>query len=50
MADERGEIKKHMQMVEEGWKMKCDITIDLFSQRERRILDLLARLSPYLKI
>jgi hypothetical protein len=33
MVDERGrDEKSNMQMVEEGWKMKCEITIGLFSQ------------------
>jgi hypothetical protein len=47
MVDERGE---KMQMVEEGWKMKHEITTGLFSQWEHHILDLFARPSPYLKI
>jgi hypothetical protein len=37
MVDERGE---KMQMVEERQKMKYEITIDLFSRRERHILAL----------
>jgi hypothetical protein len=37
-------------MVEEGWKMKYEITTDLFFRREHHILGLCARLSPYLKI
>jgi hypothetical protein len=41
MVDERGrDEKSNMQMVEEGQKMKCEITIDLFSWRERHILGL----------
>jgi hypothetical protein len=41
MVDERGRVEKsNIQMVEEGRKMKCDIIIDLFSQRERHILGL----------
>jgi hypothetical protein len=39
-----------MQMVEEGQKIKYEITTGLFSQRERHILGLWARPSPYLKI
>jgi hypothetical protein len=35
MVDERGE---KMQMVEEGWKMKYEITTGLFSRREHHIL------------
>jgi hypothetical protein len=35
-----GEIKIKYAMVEEGWKMKCEITTGLFSQRERHILGL----------
>jgi hypothetical protein len=35
MVDERGE---KMQMVEEGQKKKYEITISLFSWRERHIL------------
>jgi hypothetical protein len=32
MVDERGRDKKsNIQMVEEGWKMKYEITIGLFS-------------------
>jgi hypothetical protein len=31
MVDERGEIKTKYAMVEEGWKMKCEITTGLFS-------------------
>jgi hypothetical protein len=34
-----------MQIMEEGRKMKCEITADLFSWREHQ-----ARPSPYLKI
>jgi hypothetical protein len=38
MVDERGRDKKsNMQMVEEGQKMKCEITTGLFSQREHHI-------------
>jgi hypothetical protein len=37
-------------MVEEGRKMKYEITIGLCSRRELHILDLCARLSPSLKI
>jgi hypothetical protein len=37
MVDERG---REMQMVEEGWKMKCEITTGLFSQQECHILGL----------
>jgi hypothetical protein len=33
-----GDEKSNMQMVEEGWKMKCEITTSLFSLWERRIL------------
>jgi hypothetical protein len=41
MVDERGrDEKSNMQMVEEGWKMKCEITTGLFSQREHHILGL----------
>jgi hypothetical protein len=41
MVDERGRDKKsNMQMVEEGRKMKCEITTCLFSWRERHILGL----------
>jgi hypothetical protein len=33
MVDERGrDEKSNMQMVEEGWKMECEITTSLFSQ------------------
>jgi hypothetical protein len=45
-----GDIKIKYAMVEEGQKMKCEITIDLFSQREHHILGLRARPSPYMKI
>jgi hypothetical protein len=39
MVDERGRDKKlHMQMVEEGWEMKCEITTGLFSRLEHHIL------------
>jgi hypothetical protein len=32
MVDERGRDKNsNMQMVEEGWKIKCEITTGLFS-------------------
>jgi hypothetical protein len=32
MVDERGrDEKSNMQMVEEWWKIKCNITTDLFS-------------------
>jgi hypothetical protein len=32
MVDERGRDKKsNTQMVEEGWKMECEITTGLFS-------------------
>jgi hypothetical protein len=37
MVDERGE---KMQMVEEGWKRKYEITTSLFSRREHHILGL----------
>jgi hypothetical protein len=37
MVDERGE---KMQMVEEGQKREYEITTYLFSQQERKILDL----------
>jgi hypothetical protein len=37
MVDERG---REMQLVEEGRKMRCGITIGLFSRRERHILGL----------
>jgi hypothetical protein len=51
MVDERGrDEKSNMQMVEEGRKMKCKITTGLFSQRERHILCLRARLSLDLMI
>jgi hypothetical protein len=41
MVDERGrDEKSNMQMVEEGWKMKCVITTGLFSRRERHIIGL----------
>jgi hypothetical protein len=41
MVDEKGRGEKsNMQMVEEGRKMKCEITTDLFSGRERHILGL----------
>jgi hypothetical protein len=51
MVDESGrDEKSNIQMVEEGQKMKCEITTDLFSRSERHILGLWARLSPYLKI
>jgi hypothetical protein len=39
-----------MQTVEEGRKMKDEITTGLFSRREYLILGLSARLSPHLKI
>jgi hypothetical protein len=35
-----GEIKIKYAMVEEGQKMKCEITTSLFSQREHHILGL----------
>jgi hypothetical protein len=39
MVDEKGrDEKSNMQMVEEGRKMKCVITTDLFSKRGRHIL------------
>jgi hypothetical protein len=39
MVDERGrDEKSNMQIVEEGWKMKCEITTGLSSQREHQIL------------
>jgi hypothetical protein len=37
MVDERG---REMQMVEEGPKLKYEITTGLFSRRERHILGL----------
>jgi hypothetical protein len=37
MVDER---EREMQMVEEGRKMKFEITTGLFSRREHHILDL----------
>jgi hypothetical protein len=41
MVDERGrDEKSNIQMVEEGQKMKCEITTDLFSRSERHILGL----------
>jgi hypothetical protein len=41
MMSERGrDEKSNMQMVEEGRKMKCEMTIGLFSRRERHILGL----------
>jgi hypothetical protein len=36
----RGEIKIKYPMVEEGQKMECEITTDLFFWRERHILGL----------
>jgi hypothetical protein len=39
-----------MQMVEEGRKIKYEITTNLFSWWERYILGLWARPSPFLKI
>ncbi len=47
MVDQRG---REMQMVEEGRKIKCEITTGLFYRWERHILGLWARPSPYLKI
>jgi hypothetical protein len=39
MVDQRGrDEKSNMQMVEEGQKMKYEITTSLFSHRERHIL------------
>jgi hypothetical protein len=35
-----GEIKIKHAMVEEGWKMECEITTGLFSQQEHHILGL----------
>jgi hypothetical protein len=41
MVDEKGrDEKSNMQMVEEGKKMKCEITTGLFSRRKRHILGL----------
>jgi hypothetical protein len=40
MVDERGEIKIKYAMVEEGQKIKCEITSGLLSRRESHILDL----------
>jgi hypothetical protein len=41
MVDERGrDEKSNMQMAEEGPKIKCEITTDLFSRREHHILGL----------
>jgi hypothetical protein len=41
MVDERGrDEKSNMQMVEEGRKMKCEITTGLFSWREHYVLGL----------
>jgi hypothetical protein len=41
MVDEKGrDEKSNMQMVEDGRKMKCEITTNLFSQREHHILGL----------
>jgi hypothetical protein len=41
MVDERGrDEKSNIQMLEEGRKMKCEITTSLFSWRERHILGL----------
>jgi hypothetical protein len=41
MVDERGrDEKSNMQMVEEGRKIKCEITTDLFSRQEHHILSL----------
>jgi hypothetical protein len=45
-----GEIKIKYAMVEEGQKMECEITTDLFFRWEHHIFDLWARPSPYLKI
>jgi hypothetical protein len=51
MVDEReGDKKSNVQIVEEGRKMKCEITTDLFSRGERHILGSSTRPSPYLKI
>jgi hypothetical protein len=43
-------VGEKMQMVEEGQKWIYEITIGLFSRRERHILGLRATPSPYLKI
>jgi hypothetical protein len=40
MVDEREREKLNTQMVEEGWKIKYEITTGLFSWRERHILGL----------
>jgi hypothetical protein len=41
MVGERGGDKEsNIKKVEEGRKMKCDITVSLFSRRERDILGL----------
>jgi hypothetical protein len=41
MVDESGrDEKSNMKMVEEGQKMKCEITTGLFSWRECHILGL----------
>jgi hypothetical protein len=51
MVDERGRDKKsNVQIVEEGQKMKCEITTDLFFRGECHILGPSARPPPYLKI
>jgi hypothetical protein len=42
--------KSNMPKVEEGQKMKCEITTGLFSGWEHHILGLWARPSSYLKI
>jgi hypothetical protein len=41
MVDEwRRDEKSNIQMVEDGQKMKCEITTGLFSRRESHILGL----------
>jgi hypothetical protein len=51
LVDEKERDKKlNMQMVEEGQKIKYEITTGLFFRREHHILGLWARPSPYLKI
>jgi hypothetical protein len=45
-----GEIKINYAMAEEGQKMRCGVTTDLFSWWERHIFGLWAIPFPYLKI
>jgi hypothetical protein len=44
------EVKIKYAMVEEGRKMKCDITTGLFSQQVHHILGMWAKPASYLKI